>query len=112
VAALNVLNTHTETNITKTVNVTTTGVEKTVRSTPETAQFSALTVLDQKTLNVVAVSLATTLISDSSENPRWLKAYVSANNGGQDTTVQLGPESVTNFVTDAGDQMLTNATVV
>jgi len=112
VAVMHVLYTHTETNITKTVSVTTTGDMMTVLCTLETVQFSALAVLDPKILTVAAVSLATTTKEDSSENPKWLKAYVSANNGGQDTTVQLGLESVTSSVMDAGDQTLTNATVV
>lgn len=36
--------------------------------------------------------------------------YVSVNNGGPDTTVQLMLVSVTQSVTDAGDQTRTNAT--
>lgn len=70
VAVLNALSMHTETNITKTVNVTTTGVMKTVNSTPETAQSSVPDVLETEKTSVMAVSLATTLSDDSSENPK------------------------------------------
>lgn len=70
VAVTNVLNMHTETNITKTVNVMTTGVMKTVSSTLETAQSSVLDVMEMEKMSAMAVSLATMISDDSSENPK------------------------------------------
>lgn len=70
VAVMNALSMLTETNITKTVNVTTTGVMKTVNSTLETAQSSVQDVLEMEKTNAMAVSLATTIMDDSSENPK------------------------------------------
>lgn len=109
----NVSSTHTETNITETVSVTTTGVMMIVNSTPVIAQFSALAAMVMEKTSATAVSLDTTLSDDSSENPkRTHTTYVSVNNGGLDTIVPHGPANVTSSVTAAGDQTPTNVTAV
>lgn len=111
--ALNALCTHPVTNITETVNAMMTGEMKTVNSTLEIAHVYAPAATALLMMNVAAVSLATTITDDSSENQSSTHiTYVSANSGGQDMTVQHMLENATIYATAAGDQTQTNVTVV
>lgn len=113
VTALHALSMLAVTNITETVSATTTGEMMTASSTLEIAQFYVPAALESTTMSVTAVSLATTIMDDSSENLSSMHTtYVSANSGGQDMTVQHMLENATLYATAAGDQNPTNATVV